>query len=314
MPTPRLTRFLAGFAVSLLVLAPTASLRAAPSAEVTVVAEVPIVFEARGQKLPVPLVPGRIQEQEGLLLIDTGSSHNALTRTFADACGLVRNPAGTGRDHAGDAVKTELASATEWRLGTFTRPVEETLVVPGPPPFAPLGIVGFLSPQRFFAGSTVVLDFPGGRLFALSGSSAAIEHWLAERYRGAARATLPRVAGPHADKLYVTAQLAGGGSAVAEIDTGGTTTEFAESLLPPAEAAPETATSTAVGGRTRTARVVPGQTLALGSLDFGPTKVKARPAGGSPEVLVGIDLLRLTVLVIPAEPAAPLVVLRSGGR
>lgn len=314
MPTPRLTRFLAGFAVSLLVLAPAASLRAAPSTEATVVAEVPIVFEARGQKLPVPLVPGRIQEQEGLLLLDTGSSHNALTRAFAEAHGIVGTPAGTGHDHAGDAVKTELASATEWRLGPFTRRVEDGLVVPGPPPFAPLGIVGFLSPQRLFASSTVVLDFPGGRLFALSGSAAAIERWLAARYRDAARATLPRVAGPHADKLYVTVRLAGGVSAVAEIDTGGTTTEFAESLLPPAEPAPETATSTAVSGRTRTARVVPGQTLALGALDFGPTKVKTRPADVAPEVLLGIDLLRRTVLVIPAEPAAPLVVLRPGGR
>lgn len=312
MLTPRLTSLPAGFVLSLLISA--AAAHAAAVDEATLVAEAPIVFEARGQKLPVPLVPGRIQDQEGLLLLDTGSSHNALTRAFADAHGLVGTPAGTGRDHAGDAVKTELASATEWHVGAFARRLEDTVIVPGPPPFAPLGIVGFLSPQRLFAGSTVVLDFPGGRLFALSGSEAAIARWLAARYPAAERVPLPRVAGPHANKLYVTAQLAGGVAATAEIDSGGTMTEFAESLLPPAEPAPEAATSKAVGGRTRTARVVSGQALALGSLDFGPMKIKARPAGAPPEVLLGIDLLRRTVLVIPAETAAPLLFLRPGGK
>lgn len=279
------------------------------SSRAQLIAEVPINFAARGQKLPVPLIPAQVCGVDGLLLIDTGSSHNALTRDFAEAHDLTNATATIGRDHAGETVTTSLAQTADWQLGEFRRPVEDAVVVAGPPPFKPLGIVGFLSPQNFFGAAHVVLDFPAGRLVALAGDANAARAWAVARYPGAELAVLPRAAGPHTQKLYVQAQLASGASVVAEIDTGGSTTEFAANLLP-AEDTDETVTSVTVSGKKRAARVVDGQTLSLGGMKFGPLKVKARPTGTGPAMLLGIDLLRQTVLILPAAPNAPIVVLR----
>jgi len=278
-------------------------------AEVRLVAEAPIAFSARGQKLPVPLVTARIAGREGLLVLDTGSSHQALTRTFADAQYLASTPSEAGRDHAGATVATQRAAPCEWVIGSFNRRVEEAVVVPAPAPFGPLGIVGFLSPQNFFPDATVVLDFPGGRLLALAGDSAAIRAWLAARYPSAPSAQLSRAPGPHAEKLYVIAAVTGQREALAEIDTGGSMTEFAESLLPTGPAT-GTTTSVTVSGPTRTARTVENQTLDLGALSFAGLKVKTRPPSAQPAVLIGADLLRRTVLVIPADKHAPLLLLR----
>lgn len=278
-------------------------------AEVRLVAEAPIAFSARAQKLPVPLVSARIAGREGLLVLDTGSSHQALTRTFADAQGLASTPSGEGRDHAGAKVATQRAAPCEWVIGSFGRRIEEAVIVPAPAPFGPLGIVGFLSPQNFFPDATVVLDFPSGRLLALAGDSAAIRAWLAARYPAAPSTELARAPGPHAEKLYVTVAVTGQREALAEIDTGGSMTEFAEALLP-AGPTTQTTTSVAVSGSTRTARTVEGQTLDLGALSFSGLKVKTRPPSGQPAVLIGTDVLRRTVLVIPADKRAPLLLLR----
>jgi hypothetical protein len=295
------------FAVAVVAFATVA--RSDDASRVQPLVEVPLSFSARGQKLPVPLVPVRLHGTDGHLLVDTGSSHNALTRDFAEAHDLAGAPAGTGRDHAGETVTTSPAKAIDWELGGVSRRVEDAIVVAGPPPFKPLGVVGFLSPQNFFGAASVVLDFPAGRLMALSGDASAVRAWAESRYPEAEIAVLPRAAGPHARKLYVQAQLASGESVVAEIDTGGSTTEFAENLLP-ADGNGETLTSVAVSGKKRAARLVEGQTLSLGGVRFSPLKVKARPTGATPAVLLGIDLLRYTVLIIPAAPDAPFIVLR----
>lgn len=307
MSTPRFWLTCPILAAAALALSPVVRSDEAPRAQPLV--DVPLGFSARGQKLPVPLVPVRLHGSDGLLLVDTGSSHNALTRDFAEAHDLAGAPAGTGRDHAGEAVTTSPAKAIDWELGAFSRRVEDAIVVAGPPPFKPLGIVGFLSPQNFFGTASVVLDFPAGRLLALPGDANAARAWAESRYPDAEIAVLPRAAGPHARKLYVQAQLASGELVVAEIDTGGSTTEFAENLLP-ADGNGETLTSVAVSGKKRAARLVEGQALSLGGMKFGPLKVKARPTDAAPAVLLGIDLLRHTVLILPAASDAPVLVLR----
>lgn len=242
--------------------------------------------------------------------MDSGSSHQALSRAFADQNGLVAQPVGTGRDHAGQAVAVARAEPATWEIGGQAWRDEETVIVPTPPAFAPLGIIGFLSPQHCLKRGYVVLDFPGQRLRLVEAPDRpALAAWLQQEYAGSSALDLPRVTGPSARKIYVQARLAGQPAVEAELDTGGSRTEFDASLLPAVTAQAPTSQGVAVSGASTAAPLHANQTVQVGGHAFAGLQVKARQPGAAPRALLGADLLRQTVLVLPADPAEPLILL-----
>ncbi|MCX6955903.1 MAG: hypothetical protein NTV51_27480 [Verrucomicrobia bacterium] len=273
---------------------------------VAVVAEIPLHFSARGNRLPVPLADARLYGADGLVIVDTGASHQAICRDFADLAGLTGTRNAAGRDHAGQPVGTERAPAGNWRVGPVQRSISDAVIVPGPASFGPLGIRGFLSPQNFFEQGYLVFDFPGGRLTVLA-PTARLVAWLHERYPARPVLELARATdvGLDARKIYVYASLGDAAPIVAELDTGGSLTEFDESLLPPPAASDATATTSTAAGRTGKVRTVEGQSVRLGGHAFGPMKIKQHHPRAGVQALLGMDLLRQTVLVVPLNPNEP---------
>lgn len=283
-------------------------------ASVSVVAEIPLQFSARGQRLPVPLIAAKLYGTEGLLIVDTGSSHQAVARAFADSHHLASTPEAAGHDHAGNTVATQHAGTGEWQIGPEQRTVTDAVIVPGPAAFAPLGIHGFLSPQNFFTAGYLVFDFPAGKLIVLKPAPAAtLRPWLKTLYPTRPLLELPRATDAALDprKIYVHAALGDHSPVVAELDTGGSVTEFDESLLPPVAASDATTTTSTASGKTNTARTVEGQTIHLAGHAFGPMKIKRHLPRPGVQALLGIDLLRQTVLIVPLDPTAPLWLLPS---
>ncbi len=309
-----LFRFLSRLTVVSLLLAGTLRADAPPTSSpadgVRIMGQTTLDFSAGGHPLPVPVVNAELYGTRGLLIVDTGSSHNAIARAWADERKFGQTPPASGRDHAGTAMTVAVAPPGKWQIGATSRTLDDTVITPTPAAFAPLGIVGFLSPQNFFEHGFVVLDFAAGRLTVLEGSPPAVEAWLRPQNPRARLTALARERGIDPRKIFVRARLPGRDPVVAEIDTGGSFTEFDDNLLPASDPT-EVATSLSVTGKKASARLVAGQTVILGELSFGPMKVKARAPIAGFAALIGMDLLRRTVVVIPPGQDAPLLLLQS---
>ncbi len=205
------------------------------------------------------------------------------------------------------------AAGAEWRVGGVARRVNDAVVIAGPAAFGPLGIAGFLSPQHFFTGGFVVMDFPAGKMIVLQGSPDDLRAWLGRRYEGWERSEIPRVPGPDARRVFVAVTAAGREGLVAEVDTGGSFSEVAEGLVPADMTAAGPATLSASGQKTA-ARFIEGQTFGVGGLQFGPVKLKVRSAKSGFDALLGMDLLRGGVLVVATDATAPVWLLRPAPR
>lgn len=270
-------------------------------------AETPLTFSVNGRTLPVPLVRATVHGHEGWLIVDTGASHHALARGFAEANQLVRAPAPAGQDHVGKPVEVAAAAEGNWQLGAYSRSVTDAVIVPTPPAFTPLGIIGFLSPQHLADHGYVILDFPAGRMSVLaSGSSDALHAWLRKHYATVRVLELPRETGPSPRQPFILAALGDQPPVIAQLDTGGSTTEFDDALLPAAGPTDASSNSLTINGPARAARVVTDQFVTLGGQRFGPLKVKARSPKPGFSALIGMDLLRATVVVIPNDPREPI--------
>ena len=148
--------------------APALTVRASPPAAaaqdkgnpIEVPETIPLVVEVGGRRFPVPLVHATVNGVETLLIVDTGSSHNVVTSSFAAAHAIaVGTTATTGTGHANETIDARPIASLSLSVGAVSRTLTDAVVVAAPPVFEQLGIGGFLSPQNFFLATTV-LDFP----------------------------------------------------------------------------------------------------------------------------------------------------------
>jgi hypothetical protein len=111
------------------------------------------------------------------LLVDTGASETVLADWFVKEQNiplLADTVNGTDSGGAGFEAAKTTAAAIALSSG-FTGASGPLVVVPTPPVFKQLGIGGIFSPQSFFGGKAVFLDFPGKTVFAGAAAEAAVK-------------------------------------------------------------------------------------------------------------------------------------------
>jgi hypothetical protein len=269
--------------------------------------EVPLTFVALGGRtLPVPMVEVEINGVATRLIVDTGASDHVLTKACADAAHVAVSAAPVdGRDHAGETFSAARLAPFDVAVAGHAVHIDDGYVIDGPPPFQPLGIGGFLSPQKLFADGFVVLDFPASRLVVVD-TAASATAWLAAN-RGPPTAIKAAYA---SGKPFVSVTV-GDATVLAEVDTGGSTTEIATTTT--ARAGETACTGIGVSGKcveggtssSQVAVVFAQRTFTLPvtiveSIDHAPDLDEG--------ALLGMDVLRSCAIALPQRVQQDLLV------
>jgi hypothetical protein len=157
-------------------------------------------------------IPVTVAGAEARLIFDTGIGVNLLSTAFATKIGC--SPGGetyTGRRMSGQPVTTPIATVSSVQVGSY-RMADVAAGIFDIGDVA--GIDGFLSLTPF-RSVPVTVDYPAGTLVIEDDESLA-----ARAARGTQVGVHVEHDGPHATQVSLPLDLPGGGSALAEVDTG----------------------------------------------------------------------------------------------
>jgi len=298
--------------------APALTVRASPPAAaaqdkgnpIEVPETIPLVVEVGGRRFPVPLVHATVNGVETLLIVDTGSSHNVVTSSFAAAHAIaVGTTATTGTGHANETIDARPIASLSLSVGAVSRTLTDAVVVAAPPVFEQLGIGGFLSPQTFFLATTV-LDFPRHEIVILQGDRSAVTAWLDRTHAGQPRQAVAPRPGTEARKIFLEASLDTKPPVLAELDTGGSKTEFLESYAGESNG-PTGSGGISVSGVNVVTKTVLDRTVVVGGLRFGPMAVESREKMEGYQGLLGMTVLAHVAVVIPHDRTQDLILVRA---
>jgi len=261
---------------------------------------VPIVFRGTdGSELHAPMVEARVGGVRTLIVLDTGSDTHLLNKELVDEIGLAAEPGETGTDHAG----TEMPS---WNLGTV--PIEiagvglsltDVVSIPAPPPFPGWGVGGILSPQRLRHSAQAVVDMVYGELVLLEGTESAAHAWALDRHLRLRALILDRVGSDHT--VLVSAAISPHPPVPTLVDTGGRDTEFDRSALPGVGGSGAERLGGSVSGADVVGERAGAAVLLAGGAEI-PVPNLALRDGMDPPGIIGMDVLRGTVLVVGDDP------------
>jgi Aspartyl protease len=268
-----------------------------------VLLEVPITFDVGDQVTHAPLVRVEVGGTPTKLIVDTGSTDHVLTMELAKRAGLEASPGEPGTDSVGASVPSWTLGEVPVRIGDLDIHLENVVAIAGPEPFEGWGIGGFLSPQHVHPNAWVVIDLLEGALTFVGGEEADVAAWVAERFPARQLLSLERDSGD--STILVRAAIEPFDTVVTMLDTGGKRTEFAEAAVPTLLGGTPTESGRGVGGATAIGSVVNDQVLRVGSATLPVPSLLVREEIGTAQGLVGMDLLRGTVLVVSADPSRP---------
>jgi len=266
-----------------------------------VVFEAPITYDVGGgQATHAPMVRATVGGVPTKLILDTGSDTHLLTIELAREAGLEGEPGEPGIDSAG-------ASVPSWALGEVSVRIEEAdfdlhgvVAITAPAPFPGWGIGGILSPQLLHPDGWAVLDLAADRLFLVDAGEADLADWLTGRAPTTRLLRLERQ--PGEGTIQVQAAIYPRDPVVTLLDTGAKRTQFVRSAVAAAAGGPRVTTGHGVGGSASSGSEVRDQALAVGGTRLPlPALIVADDARG-PAGLVGMDVLRGTVLAVSADP------------
>jgi hypothetical protein len=268
-----------------------------------VLLEVPITFDVGGEVTHAPLVEVEVGGTPTKLIVDTGSTDHVLTIELAERAGLEASPGEPGTDSVGASVPSWTLGEVEVRIGDLDVRLQNVVAIAGPEPFEGWGIGGFLSPQHVHPNAWVVIDLVGGVLTFVGGEEADVEAWVADRFPALQLLSLERESGD--STVLVQAAIEPFDPVVTMLDTGGKRTEFAEAAVPTLLGGTSAESGRGVGGGTAIGSEVKDQVLRVGSAVLPVSTLLVRQEIGTAQGLVGMDLLRGTVLVVSADPRRP---------
>lgn len=272
--------------------------------DVRVLARVPITFEvAGGGTEHAPLVVGRIDGLETRLVLDTGSEVHLLTKELVDRLDLALEEGEEGTDHSGATMPSWTVEDTVLRLGEIDLALHGVVAIPAPRPFPGWGVGGILSPQHLHPVATTVIDLAADELLLVEGDDAAVASWLAAR-----SPTLITLALERDDafpSVVVQASIVPHPELPTMLNTGGRHTEFSGDALPGLTgAAPER-----LGGGVSGADVIGARageaTLVVAGHALRVLSLALRSSMHDPQGLVGMDVLRGTILAVGADVGRP---------
>ena len=272
-------------------------------AAVRILLDVPVTFSVGDGVTHAPMAVTTVRGVATKLILDTGSSDHVFTRELVEQAGLATEPAEPGIDSTG-------ASVPSWSVGDVTveiggRPfaLHDAIAIDGPPPFSGWGVGGFLSPQHLDPNAWVVLDLAEERLLVADGDTDEIGAWLVGRSIGYRPLRLERQAGD--PTILVRASLDPFEEVVTLLDSGGKSTEFVEAAVPGLRPGAAATSGHGVGGGQIVGAEAKDQTIVAGAARVKAARVIVRESMDGHDGLVGMDVLRGTILAVHADRWQP---------
>jgi hypothetical protein len=268
------------------------------------IARLPITFEGLGgEQVHAPLVRCAINGRPALLILDTGADTHLITEDLVDLLGLEKVPGEEGIDHTGATMPSWNIGEVELLLDGFSSKLRGVVAIAAPPPFTRNGIVGSLSPQLIQASGWVVMDMVGDELLLVEGEHDEIEELVRERAPQLNPLSLVRDA--NFGTVVVDAAIEPYAEVPTLIDTGGRGTEFSSRAVPGIALRSSERLGGGVGGGDVVGSRVGTQTLLVDGHRIPVSSLALRPQMEGPQGLVGMDVLRGTVLACAVDRSQP---------
>jgi len=267
--------------------------------------DVPITFDVGDQLTHAPMVHATVAGTATKFIVDTGSDVHILTTELADAVGLEAVPGEAGTDSSG-------ASVPSWTLGEVRVEIADTafdladvMAITAPAPFPGWGIGGILSPQKLHPSAWAVLDLAADHFFLLDGDEADVTAWLTARTSALQLLRLDREPGD--ETILVRAAVEPFDAVVTMLDSGGKRTSFTAAVVPADPGGPRTSSGHGVGGTEHFGAEIADQTLLVGGARVPLGTLIVEDAMDGRDGLVGMDVLRGTVLTVSGDPNRPVI-------
>ena len=264
----------------------------------------PITFDVGdGPPTHAPMALVTIRGTTTRLILDTGSTDHILTVELAEQLGLEATEGEAGTDSTGSSVPSWSLGEVQAEIAGQTFLLGNVVGIPGPPPFKKWGIGGIVSPQHLHPSAWAVLDLVGERLILVDLDETDMSAWLIDRAPQLQLLRLERVPGD--ETMLVRASIEPFEQAVTMLDSGGKGTEMVADLGPGLAAGPQQVTGHGVGGGEAYGAVVAGRTLLVGDARVSVPRLILRDEMDGRGILVGMDVLRGTVLAVSGDPSRP---------
>ncbi|HKO34414.1 MAG TPA: retropepsin-like aspartic protease [Candidatus Limnocylindria bacterium] len=264
----------------------------------------PITFVgADGQPTHAPMVHATVGGEATRLIVDTGSTDHILSIELAKRVGLRAEPGEDGTDSTGASVPSWSLGEVPVKIGHTTHQLPNVIAITAPGPFEPRGIGGVLSPQHLIPGAWMSLDLAGDRLTALDGSQADIADSLRRRSPELRLLGLPRAEGD--TTILVRGAIEPHEPVITLLDTGGKASDVVASAVPGMTGEQTESSGRGVGGTEMFGAVVVDQVLRVGEATIPLPRLVVIGDVEGRGILVGMDVLRGTILTVSGDPAMP---------
>jgi hypothetical protein len=188
-------------------------------------------------------------------------------------------------------------------IGGRTFDLHDVVAITAPGPFPGWGIGGILSPQHLLPAAWAVLDLADDLFVLLDGDEAHVVAWLTARQPALRLHRLARVPGD--GTILVIASVEPFGEVVTMLDSGGKRTTFAASAVPGLGGGPMASSGRGVGGTESIGSEVRDQVLRVGGVGLPLASLIVGDEMDGRSGLVGMDVLRGTVLTVSGDPDRP---------
>ncbi len=272
--------------------------------EVRTLARVPITFEvADGGTEHAPLVLGRLGGVTTRLVLDTGSDVHLLTKELVDDLDLEFAEGEEGTDHSGATMPSWSVEDVACALGGVELVLGDVVAIPAPRSFPRWGIGGILSPQHLHESACTVLDLVTDELLLVDGSDDGVAAWLAPRAPTLTTLVLDRDA--TFTSVVVLASIWPHAEIPTMLNTGSVHTEFSADAVPGMSGGSAERLGGGVSGADVMGASAGGATLVVGEHDVPVPSLAVRPSMHDPQGIVGMDVLRGTILAVSRDAGRP---------
>lgn len=271
-----------------------------------VLTRIPVTFEAAdGGLTHAPLVAGRLGDVTTLLVLDTGSDVHLLNKDLVDRLGLAFENGEEGTDHSGATMPSWSVEDVGLELGEIEVTLGDVVGIPAPPPFPPMGIGGILSPQHLHPTATTVIDLVAHELLLVEAADEALPAWLEERSPDLTALVLKR--DDSFGMVVVPAAISPHDEIPTILNTGGKSTEFGLGSVPSFAAAAFERLGGGVSGADVLGARMGAATLVVAGREIPVASLVVREQMHDPQGMVGMDVLRGTVVAASADVTRPAV-------
>lgn len=270
----------------------------------SVLARVPITYVVRdGGTTHAPMVIASVGGIEGRLVLDTGSEVHLLNEELVDELGLAKVPGEEGTDHSGATMPSWNVGDVEMSLGSADIVLRDVVAIPAPPPFPSRGIRGILSPQHLHPTAMTVIDMMADELLLVDGTDEQVADFIRSISPTQTLLTLAR------DRAFssvvVRGAIEGFDAIPTMLNTGGKRTEFSMAAVPGLAIGASERLGGGVSGADYAGGSVGPRTLVVGGQRRPVPALAVRADMHDPQGLVGMDVLRGTVLACAADLGRP---------